>query len=231
MSRWGEAVQVYDDPQLGNPTATPDELQHAKGTLLHILHLFEESATLSQNYKRSGKGGYDISTFCEDELEPTSGALNKKIKQLALRRQKGTSILKKTKWAIFDGSEFKQLIENITHLTDNLEALFPAPSQQASLISQEIKEIHDGKQLELLRYTAREVDERLRKAADQALTGHRYLGVQVTLGARAVNGDAFYADWERGAIGKNHTYDGVVISEGGKAVNGNQYGGKDIWDD
>jgi hypothetical protein len=231
LSRWGEAVQVYDDPRLGNPKATPEELQLAKDTLLQVLQLFEDSSIISRKYKLNANSE-EISESFEDELDPMPAALNNIMKRLALRRQKGGSILKATKWAIFDKSEFQQLIENIMHLTDKLETLFPAPLQEASLINEEIREIHDAKQLKLLADTARHVDDRLQQAAGQALIGNQFLSVQVNTGARAVNGDAFVSGWQGGAVGRSHTYDGVVISgDRTKAVNGNQYGGKSIWDD
>ncbi|KAL7956846.1 prion-inhibition and propagation domain-containing protein [Trichoderma compactum] len=51
LSRWGAAVDIYSDPQLGNSTATKDDVETAKDTLLQILLLFEDSKTISDKYK------------------------------------------------------------------------------------------------------------------------------------------------------------------------------------
>jgi hypothetical protein len=54
-------------------------------------------------------------------------ALSSKMKELAARRQKGSSVLETASWALYHRSELKELIENITSLIDNIEDLFPAP--------------------------------------------------------------------------------------------------------
>jgi hypothetical protein len=120
-------------------------------------------------------------------------------------------------------------MENITLLIGDLETLFPARPQQASLIGHELKELHDQQHLKLLAATAQGVDEALRRGADEALSAHQYRNIQVK--GKAHNGDVFDDHWQRGVIGKAHTYDGVVVDAGGKVVNGNQYGGKSFWDD
>ncbi len=94
------------------------------------------------------------------------------------------------KWAFYDGRKFQQLSQSVTRLTKSLEALFPAPSQQAKLINDEIAQLNGPHQLKLLATAARDVDESLAKAAENAeLGGHRYGDVQVK--GKAHNGDAF----------------------------------------
>jgi hypothetical protein len=232
LSRWGKAVHIFDDPYLGNPNATPEELQNAKRTLLHILCLFEDTATISHKYRLRAKSSDDLSEFLPGDLDATSAALDNKMRDLAVQRQKGASILKTTQWALYEGSEFKRLIESITLLIGNLETLFPARPQQASLMDQELKEIHDKQHLKLLAATAQGVDETLRRAADEALTtGHRYRNIQIRGKTRIHLGDAFGADWQGGAVGKNLTFDGMVIDSEAKVFGGNKYGGKDFCDD
>src|SRR5436305_4387767 len=43
LTRWGEAVNIYDDPKLGRPGATPADIQTAKDTLDHILQFFADT--------------------------------------------------------------------------------------------------------------------------------------------------------------------------------------------
>ena len=230
LSRWGEAVDIYADPSLGNPNATPEELQNAKGTLFQILSLFEDTKAISQKHQVSAKSGEALFEPPASCLDPAGAALSNTMRALAARRQKGASIIKKAQWALHHGSEFKRLIESVTLLLGNLEAMFPPPpDRQATLIRGEVQEVRDKQQLELLLGAAIGVDEGLRKAATEALAGHQYRDVEVK--GKALNGDAFGRDWQRGAIGKSNMYERIVVEHGGKALNGNQYAGKDFWDD
>jgi hypothetical protein len=237
LSRWGAAVRIYDDPQLGNPNATPDELQAAKSTLFQILLLFENSADISKKYRLRATSSDDLSEFSVGDLDPVSAALDNKMRDIVSRRQKGASILKMTKWALFDGSEFARLIDNITRLINDLETLFPASQQQvrAALVRSDILELPQGEQyLRLLARISQGVDSLLGEAANQAPTGHRYGNMQITGSAVVMNGDSFLQGWQHGAVGKSHSYDGIVVQQGGnpRILNGNQYGGgKNIWDD
>jgi hypothetical protein len=141
LTRWGQAVNIYDDPKLGRPDATPAEIQAAKDTLHHILQLFADTEKISKKYKLNANAGDDLSTLSTDD--PAVMALSSKMKELATRRQKGSSVLKTASWALYHRSELKELIENITSLIDNIEDLFPAPQSQLALVKQETAEIQD----------------------------------------------------------------------------------------
>jgi hypothetical protein len=224
LSRWGEAVQMYDDPRLGNPKASTGELQNAKQTLFRMLLLFENSAAVSRNHRVSARSSNDLAEF--SVAEPASAMLSNKMSGLVVRRQRGDHILKTAKWALFEVSQFKHLMDNIPPLIRDLEALFTAAEQQAHY---EIDQLHGEQQLRLLASAAQNIDEHLRKAAHQALMGHQYRNIQVK--GRAMNGDVFSQDWKHGVLGRFHMYDGVVVVEqGGKALNGNQYGGTSFWE-
>ncbi len=88
VSRWGEAVQVYDDPCLGRPTATAAELQNAENTLSHIQRLFEESDALSRKDRQSAKID-DLLEYSVDDLGPASAALNNKMTALCCPTPEG----------------------------------------------------------------------------------------------------------------------------------------------
>lgn len=49
------------------------------------------------------------------------------MKELAIRRQKGASMLKTTSWALYHRSELKDLTGDITSLVDSIKKPFPAP--------------------------------------------------------------------------------------------------------
>jgi hypothetical protein len=191
--------------------------------------LFAETEKISKRYKLNAQTGDDLSTLSTDDINPAILSLNNKMKALAIKRRKGSSILKTASWALYHRSELKELISNITSLIDNLEKLFPASQTQLALVKQETAEIHTHQALELVETAAQHVDPMLRAAAREALTGHQYLGV--TVKGKAQTGDAFSSDWKGGAVGASHTYDGVEVDRDGKALIGNKYGGKDFWDD
>lgn len=58
-------------------------------------------------------------------MDSTLIALDNKMKALAMRRQKGSSFLKLTSWALYHRSEFKDLLKQTISLVDNIEKLFP----------------------------------------------------------------------------------------------------------
>jgi hypothetical protein len=63
LTRWGESVNVYNDPRLGKPDATAPEIQLAKDTLLQIVVLFAQTEEISKKYKLTAKVGEDLSAF------------------------------------------------------------------------------------------------------------------------------------------------------------------------
>lgn len=252
LARWGQAVDIYNDPKLGKPKATATEIQTAKDTLLQILALFADSKDISKKYKLGAKTGEDLTPFSANDMDPASLGLENRMKELAIKRQKGTHTHRLTTWALYHRykpkpskvlnshseadqlkihrrSELKRLIESITSLIDNIETLFPAPQTQITLIQQDAAEISDKETLRLIEEAAEAVDSKLKRAAQDVVSGHQY--VKVGIRGTVHNGDAYSDDWKGNAIGRNHTYDGVEVEAGGKALNGNKYGGKDFWDE
>lgn len=229
LTRWGQAVNIYTDDKLGQPNATQDELRNAKQTLFHILALFEDTAKVSKRYKLNSRPGEDLSAFSVDNMDPSVMALDNKMKDLAVRRQKGSSLLNTVKWALYDRSELERLVTTVTSLIDNLERLFPAPrSRQVELVKEETDAFPDEASLQLVEQAAQNVDSVLQVAAKEAITGHRYLNVVIEGKALIGNsvGDSFHGK----VVASSHTYDGVKIAKGATAAIGDKHGGKDFWD-
>ncbi len=229
LTRWGESVDIYNDPKLGKPNATATEIQVAKNVLLQILVLFAETEGISKRYKLDAKAGEDLSAFSTGDMNPTLVALNNQMKGLAMQRQKGRRFLKLTSWALYHRSELKELLQGIVSFIDNIEKLFPAPQAQITLVRQETAEIGDKQSVELIQNAAKDVDSLLQRAAHERLTGHQYLNVMIR--GQAQTGDAYSRDWKGIAAGTSHKYDSIEVEKGGKALIGNKYGGKDFWDD
>jgi hypothetical protein len=229
LTRWGQAVNIFEDAKLARPDATSAEIQTVKDVLFQILGLFAATEKISNRYKLNAQTGDDLSTLPTSDMDPIILSLNNKMKALAIKRQKGTSVLKTASWALYHRSELKELISGITSLIDNLEKIFPASQTQLALVKQETAEIHNLQTLELVQTAAQGVDDMLHAAAREALTGRQYLNVIIK--GKAQTGDAFSSDWNGGVIGPRHTYNGIEVDRDGKALIGNKYGGKDFWDD
>ncbi|USP82176.1 hypothetical protein yc1106_09450 [Curvularia clavata] len=229
LTRWGEAVNVYEDPKLGRPDASPSEVHTVQNALHQILVLFADTEKISKKYQLEAKAGDDLAVLAPDDLEPAILGLRNKMKELVLRRQKGANVLKTSSWALYYRSQLKDLVSGITILVDSIEKIFPAPERKLTLVKQETAAIHEKQALQLVESAAYGVDNLLVAAAKEALTGHQYLNV--TIKGKAQAGDSFSSDWRGTAQGASHAYDGVLVDETAKALIGNKYGGKDFWDD
>lgn len=119
-------MNIYDDPQMGKPDATLVEVQIAKDALhqILVLVLFANTEKISKKYRLDAETGDDLSILGPDNINPAVMAINNKMKELAFRRQKGSSVLKIVSWVLYHRSEFKELIAEITSLIDNIEILF-----------------------------------------------------------------------------------------------------------
>ncbi|KIM95398.1 hypothetical protein OIDMADRAFT_134549 [Oidiodendron maius Zn] len=229
LTRWGESVDIYNDPRLGKSNATVTEIQVAKDTLLQILVLFADTEAISKKYKLAAKAGDDLSVFSTGDMDPTLIALDNKMKGLAMKRQKRSRFLKLTSWALYHKSELTGLLEGIVSLIDSIEKLFPAAEAQTKLVRQEATEVGDKQSLQLLENVAKNVDNLLQITAGELRSGHQYLNVVVR--GEAQTGDAYSNDWVGAGVGTSHEYKCIEVEKGGKALIGNKYGGKDFWDD
>ncbi|KAI0509365.1 small s protein [Xylaria bambusicola] len=210
LARWGEAIQADEDAMLKKPDAKLEETEMAKRFLLQILVLLADTEKLSKKHKPSAKAGTDLSTLTTNELDLAVVSWTTKIKEMSVKRQKNTSFLKRTVWAIYHKSEFEELITNIRQLIDNLEMFTPVLKTQPEPAKEHSSQISSE------------------QSPMGSIPGHQYVNVAVDGMARI--GDTFSGCWQ-GAQGASHTYHGVVVKSSGKAFMGNNYGGKGFWDD
>jgi hypothetical protein len=105
--------------------------------------LFASTESIAKKRKIVAQAGEDLSTFATGDMDPVSIALNNKMEALAVCRQIGSRFLKLASWALYHRSEFKDLLEQIVSLIDNIENLFPAPEAQIALVRQEAAEVGD----------------------------------------------------------------------------------------
>jgi hypothetical protein len=248
LSRWGRAVDVYNDPQLGNASATTSETQAAKDTIMQILVLFEASKKTSKKYKHKGSATSGIASGLPlgAGLGEPEGlavlALSNKMRALAIERQKGTSLVKLVSWIIKDKPELDQLISSISGLLSQLEALFPAPREaQEQLAREEVANIDgNNEEIQALNSASGGVDPVLHDAAKTsgAAIGHRYKDIEIEGGVDTLvmEGDIIAADYPHKAIDSRlkaaHSYHGITTKGTGRlrVLKGDKYGGKDFFE-
>jgi hypothetical protein len=229
LSRWGQSVHVLDDPYLGRPDATDEEIKTVKDSLHQILVLFAGSEKISLKYRLEAKPGQDLAILNPQGEDVEFQEVYNKIRYLVNRRPKRASILKRAGWALYHRSEFESLIKNITDLIDSIEKLFPANEAQLAAVQEEITHICDQQSLKAVKCAAHEIDTLFEMTAHTALTGHQYSNIVVK--GRAQAGDTFSRDWNGRAGGPSHIYNGIQLEISGKAQMGNKFGGKDFWED
>ncbi|KAL6707671.1 hypothetical protein ACN47E_003792 [Coniothyrium glycines] len=220
LARWGEGVGIYNDPKLGRPSATAQEIQYAKEVLIQILALFAKTSDVSKKYRSNAKPSDDLSIYKLDEMDGAVIELHGKLRDRARGSQKGAGVLKLTSWAIYRKKEFKELLDGILLLIDNLERTFPVPTTETQLLEEDIKVIAQN---------SKTVDESIRKELIAVISGHRYTNIDVQ--GKAHTGDSFGVDWNGKVTGNSHTFDSIVIGAGAKAQLGNSFGQKGFWDD
>ncbi|OQE37783.1 hypothetical protein PENCOP_c009G00143 [Penicillium coprophilum] len=200
LSRWGEAVHLYTDPQLGRPEASRADLQLAKDTLYQILVLMADSGRLSRRFRLGAKVEVDSSSLQEPATKTTLDYL---MREQARRRQKGTSLIKVTSWALYNKSHLNSLVEDASKLLNYLEMTFPAPEAQSSLAELEIREIckrAQGQQstiLSLINELPAVVDKALQAQAAKMIErkGISIGSLVVTENAGARNGNFYGVAW------------------------------------
>ena len=87
LIRWGESVNIYNDPKLGRQDTTVTEIQLAKDALLQILVLFADTESMFKKYKLTANVGEDLSTYSIGDLDPNMVVLDNNMKALAIQRQ------------------------------------------------------------------------------------------------------------------------------------------------
>jgi hypothetical protein len=148
LSRWGQAVglsgELKDPRSLQEATVQKEDIPKAERVLGQILKLFADAEGISAKYKRSVKPD-DASLAILDvhaDIDAVGQSLHDKMRKLCIKRQNGTPLRQKVKWALYEEKHFKGLIEGIIDLVSALPEVFPAFKQeQLKLCEIEVSEI------------------------------------------------------------------------------------------
>ncbi|CAN8095971.1 unnamed protein product [Discula destructiva] len=235
LSRWGTAVAIYDDPRLGNPNATSDEINVAKQTLSQILVLFSESKKKSDKFRSGQITGPGAVYTMDDVTDPGLSGLIRKTNNIVLGRTKEAGLRKKTAWALFERESLVQLVADTSGLLDQLERLFPAQNCQRKLADQDIAEIREAISLEYLQKLTAGIDKILqdRVMGIETQQGRHHFGpMAVKDRALVQNGNVFKYPKQStdstpaagGATGTGHDYTSMEMSDDARVQNGDMFG-------
>ncbi|KAK4196913.1 hypothetical protein QBC40DRAFT_312493 [Triangularia verruculosa] len=103
------------------------------------------------------KGAIPLYNFKTNNSAPVGSRREKDSRQ----RQKGTSFIKKTTWALYDGKEFEKLVVQIIGFVDELEKLVPVEEVCRKLAEQEVATVVDKESLPSLKAAAKDLDQLL----------------------------------------------------------------------
>ncbi|KAK4643969.1 Heterokaryon incompatibility protein S [Podospora bellae-mahoneyi] len=238
LSRWGEAVKINDDPRFHSSMPTDKSVQLAQSIVEEILLLFESAQKTSKRYELVADQ-QDLVVFEDKDMTPIGRALHRRLKDIVSRRQKVTSLAKKTAWALYDGKSLEKIVDQVAGFVDELEKAFPIEAVCHKLAEIEIEEVEDEASLTILKDAAGGIDAAMSDAAAQkidAIVGRNsakdirteerarvQLGNVVT--AAALHGEIRISDQTTNSVE-------TVVGKGeSRVLIGNEYGGKGFWDD
>ncbi|KAE8146615.1 prion-inhibition and propagation-domain-containing protein [Aspergillus avenaceus] len=243
LSRWGEAVHLYTDPQLGHPEASPSDLQLAKQTLYQILVLMSDSEKVSKKFRLGAKLQGESSASQGLSTGTDVATIDQVMREQAKRRQKSASLVKVTSWALYSKNQLTSLVDDISKLLDTLEQTFPAPDARSSLAESEIREMCDriqGQQdnvLKLAHDLSAGVDKALQAQATKMIEqkGISIGSMVATENSRVKNGNFVGIAWRgESQIPKNNSsmeINSIDARGNARVMNGDTYGDRDdFWD-
>jgi hypothetical protein len=237
LGRWGEAVKINDDPRFQSGAPIDKSVQLTQSILEEIMLLFQSACKTSKRYELVADQK-DLAVFQDQDMKPIGRALHSRLKDLAFRRQKRTSVVKKAAWALYDGKSLEKMVEQIADFIDELEKTFPVEAICQKLAETEIEEVEDEPSLAMLRDSAGGVDAALSDAATQKIGAiaarNSAKDIRTEDRARAHLGSVFTeAALQREVIVRDQTDNSVetVVAKGESGIQiGNTYGGSGFWD-
>jgi hypothetical protein len=146
--------------------------------LQEIERLFFAAQKTSERYELVSDEK-DLVRLNISDMKPVPRGLHNRLRDLAHRRQKSTSIVRKAAWALYDKNNLEGLVEKIAISIEDLEKLFPAETVCRKLVEIEIEEVDDEPSLTVLKDAATGIDKMLFDAANQKMgmiAGKNYVG-------------------------------------------------------
>lgn len=243
LSRWGQQVQ-FSATTARNPSA-----DQVEGLLGQIQMDLEDACKASKRYVLPASKGMYQEGVGSVSLE----SLGDRFRSLSLKRQKRTSLIKKTLWALRDKRKLDGLISDIKASVDSLESLYPAiksPSrEQRQAVTEDVEQLVQPSEIEepgedtgpiiaVLREVTEGVDDRLHEAVDlaaaQVVSGDSFKNIFTSDRAKVMFG-GYVASGYTGSVLEERkftqTVNNMVTTDDAKVIIGNSHGGKGFWDD
>ena len=224
--------------------ATAEQAEQVKRLLGSIYDDFGDAERVAQRHKVKPQAP---TSFDAPNEQMAVEVLTERVKAMAIRRQKATSVTKKARWALHDEKKMRRLIEDLDSNITDLVQLFPKIEQtqqslarkQASELIQsqptEVKKLDDGSNsaVSVLQEAASDVDKMfesaIQKAVAQARYGHEY--VEINSGDKTRVEVGKYVAPGNTVTGLSHRY-GKMNGYGEARIRyGDNYGGKSVFDD
>jgi hypothetical protein len=232
LSRWADSINASGS-ETRLPTVSGTEVRKVEEILGEIVALFADAEKISARYRTERtESGLDVHGPAS-ELEPSLQAMHNKMRELALKRQRRSTVAQKAIWAIYEEKHFRRLIEDVTGLVDSLLELFPAAQgEQRQRCVEDATEMETEANLPMLEQAAEGVDELFRGTVQSVIESqgsHTFTKNTATDDARVRYGDEHEAG--ETAPGTGHKYDENAASGKSRVHYGNKYGGKSVFDD
>ena len=166
MTRWGAAVGLDLEPRRNSQIFASEQKTRVIRSLLEQIHeIFEDAERISERFKKHASiqnASHDeflISNVTSD-IDSAYQRLHLTMRELALKRQKETSLKKKATWALYQKKRFEGMIADVTGLINELVDSFPAAQDdQRALCQNEVSAIQKPQDLVLLNNIAGKDDQ------------------------------------------------------------------------
>lgn len=159
LGRWGEVVGINENPRFVSEDPGDNAVQLARSIIEEILELFETARKTSKRYELRAPHRDSDAPLQSPEMSPVSRGLHNRLRALAHQRQKGTTLIKKTTWALYDGKQFEKLVGQILELVDELEKVLPVEEACRKLAGIEVEQVADEQSLPTLKAAAKSLDQ------------------------------------------------------------------------
>lgn len=176
-----------------------EEIKTAHDTLGQIILLFEEAEQWSKKRKKGSRGSGEGVKGQAFDVDTDLEAIHQKMRSLAFKRQKQSTVTQKAKWALYEEKQFKRLIEDIDPLVRDLVDLFPATKAlERQLSHEEARELQQESErgVAMLQEANEGEDELLKESVTELMVRqfkHQYQGNSVKGEALVRYGDEFEA--------------------------------------
>ncbi|KAL5092834.1 hypothetical protein Trisim1_000569 [Trichoderma cf. simile WF8] len=238
LGRWGEAVGVNSDERFASASPTDEAVKNALEILMDLKTCFEVAQNKSRRY--AGNADEKEPTVHDiNDMNPTFQQLHNRSKDIARRRQKGISIVKKTAWALYDRKSFDNIVNQIVSWVDELEKLFPTEVACQKFIKMEINEVNDEPSLTALKDAAHGIDPALEHTVKHKVDsiGGRNSARNIRMENRArvhvgnIVAERVLQHEVRVNDQANNVAEDIIARDDARGHIGNVWGGRSIWDD